>query len=139
MIEEGRYEGTIIENALRITYGGTMYADLLIQIGEDQMHSRIWLSYKALKHAKPSLLRCGFDIDKRDLEELNQSKLLHGVKIPVVVEEREFNGKTELQCSIDSSPKLEPAQIKKMQDALRKVKLDAKEEPFKATDDDIPF
>ena len=137
MISIGRYIGVITENGISTTMNGKMYANIIFQIEGDLTDCRIWLTDKCLYSgvAQKQLLKCGFDYNKRELSELGESRLLAGNKVAVIIAENEYNGKTSLQCNIDMGS-VDKDQLKKVQDALRKVKV---EDESAITDEDIPF
>ena len=58
-------------------------------------------SEKALQITRKALRAMGFDIDKKNLADLNSNdgKLLAGVKVQVTVEEHEYNGKVTNRIS----------------------------------------
>lgn len=135
MIGIGHYRATIKEHSLGATPTGTMYVNLVLQIGDDLMDCRIWLTNKTIHSglAQRQLAKCGFEYNTNELESLQRERdLLKGIVIPISVAENEYHGRTTLQCNIDLDS-VTSEQVNKVQDLLRKVKAAPEEE------DDIPF
>lgn len=142
MLSIGRFTATIVENGVGSSNSGKMYISFLMQIDQDQIDCKIWLTPKAMQMARKSLSVCGFDIDKRNLQELiDKPKLLAGKVVPVSISDNEYNGNHSLQCNIElNSPAKD--QLSQVQAALRAAgKKQDKEETGESsiTDDDIPF
>ena len=135
MISIGRYTGTIIENGVGTTMGGKVFARVMFDINGDIIDCKIWLTDKCLHSgiAQKQLARCGFDYNVRELSELGNSRLLAGNKVPVVIAENEYQGKTSLQCNIDMDS-VDKDQLRKIQETLRKINFDPD-----IPEDDIPF
>lgn len=88
-------------------------------------------SEKSLQITRKTLRAMNFDIDKRDLGELQQNqKLLAGAKVRAVVEENEYNGKITNRISwVNAIPK--PASkelLSSLTSRLRNMKNDNAEE-----------
>lgn len=138
MLSVGRYTATIVDNDLKTTAKGSMCASLLMQIGEDQIECRVWLTSKTIRSgmAHNQLSRCGFDYAKTSLSELQANhKLLSGTKVPVIVETNEYNGQTNLQCSIDTNS-VSAEQVSKVDSLLRSV---TPKEGNSEDDEPLPF
>lgn len=141
MIEIGKYTATILENSIATSNGGSTYVGLLVKIGEDMTDIKIYLTPKAIKSgfSQRQLLKCGFDCDKQNLADLEDNpKKLAGIEIPVTISENEYNGRTELQCSVNLG-NTEKSEIQKLQDFLRKPRAKSKADEAEITDDDLPF
>jgi hypothetical protein len=84
-------------------------------------------SDKALQIARKSLKAMGFDIDKRDIGELEENHaLLAGAPVRVVVEEHEYNGKVTNRISwVNPIPKPAPkSSLADLTKRLRNAKND---------------
>lgn len=137
-ISIGRYQGKIKEHSIRSTPNGKMYANFVMDINGDLIDCRVWLTDKTIHSgiAQTQLLKCGFDYESRDLDELDNQHLLAGRMVPVSIAPNEYNGQTSLQCNIELDS-VTKDQTKKVQDLLRKAKVSA-QAPL-PMDEDIPF
>lgn len=88
-------------------------------------------SEKAIAIMRKSLKAMGFDVDKRDLSELQENpSLLDGNEVIAVVEENVWNGRTTNQIAwINAIPKkAPPAALSRLTAALRNAKNDNAED-----------
>lgn len=145
MIEEGKYLATILSHSIQMSQSGKMFVELRLQIDEDTTTAKIWMTHAATNMAKLQLRACGFDIHTQNLQDLeNNHEFLKGKKVPVSIDENEYNGKVSLQCNIDGTPPVVKSDIEKMQEAMRKSKPKEKKarpvtDDDPVTDEDIPF
>lgn len=84
-------------------------------------------SEKSLQITRKSLKAMGFDIDKRDIGELEQNhELLKGAPVRTVIEEHEYNGKVSNRIAwINAIPKPAPKNsLDALTKKLRSVKIE---------------
>lgn len=142
---DSRHLATIERNAVR-NIGTTPAVSIMVQAENGERgEALIWLTPKSMGMARQALHVCGFDVDKRDLFELDANHLaLEGNRIPIRIEE--YKGKPQIRIDTDAAPP------KSIMAALTKGLRDAKgsndvadgppigDEPPPLTDDDsIPF
>jgi hypothetical protein len=124
---------------------------VVFQVGEEKISHRIWMTEKALKHARKTLKVLGFDPDTQDCGELDtKPQLLAGAKCSIVVEHEEYNDEVRAKVQwVNSLRKPADANVMaRMTKALRAAKskkqtvpdtdADGFAPPSK-DDDEIPF
>ena len=134
MFTEGIHEVEVISHNFMFSGSGTPGITFCFhKLGEDDqavMYGTIWLSQKAMGMARKSLKAVGFDIDKRNLSELEgQDGMLAGNKCQIDVRSEEYpigSGKYNLKCAfINPIPEpLGKARFDKLTQALRDAKKD---------------
>jgi hypothetical protein len=130
----GDHDVTVESHSITEKEPGVLVVSLRLKFSDGELGSKDLYplaSEKSLQITRKTLRAMGFDMDKRDLGELNKNgKLLAGAKVRAVVEENEFNGKITNRISwINAIPK-PPSQdaLKDLQAKLRNVKNDNAEE-----------
>ena len=118
---------------------------------EDYIYGDIYLSDAALPMARKSLKTLGFDVDKREFDEIaEKSDCLNGAKCTIVVEDEEYNGNVRPKVkwinargSAVAGKKLMSELTKKLREAKKKpddVGLPEGFEPATGVPEDkIPF
>ncbi len=134
-----RYLATIRSHRLR-TLGDKAAVEIVADTEDGPAIPLIWLTEKAAGMARAQLRVCGFDVDARDMWELDDNhELLSGNMIPVDIEE--YNGKAQARIPTSDTPTKKAISV--VQTALRAAKKD-NEKPIEtqratATAEDIPF
>ena len=92
----------------------------------------IFLTDKSMGIARTQLKACGFDVDKYDIDALDDDQtMLAGNKIPLIIEE--YNGKIRAGINLNRSVD------KDKRPSITKKLRDAKKTQVAPAEDDIPF
>ena len=141
---DSRHLATIEKNGVR-DLGGTPAVSIFLQADNGERgEALIWLTPKSMGMARQSLKMCGFDVDKREISELDvDRKTLEGNRVAIYIDE--YNGKPQVRIDTSAAPaKSVMAQITQ---ALREAKksddpsgeIGYGDPPPVTDDDNIPF
>lgn len=138
----GLCKGRIVRHGLGISSGkSTPFVNVVFDVDGEQIPAQIWITDKAMGMARQKLRKCGFDVDKCNLRELEDNhELLAGNAVDLDITDEEFNGQTRLKCEIVTRSVPDKKRCDQLTQALRNVKC-AEVVPAgeQVSDEDIPF
>ena len=122
----GEHDVTVLSHDIIEPEPGKLKVSFVVQFKDGERGNKDFYplsSEKSLQMTRKVLRAMGFDMDQRDLGELQKNKeLLKGAVIRAVVEENEYNGKITNRISyLNSIPK--PASSTALADLQRKLKM----------------
>ena len=100
----GTFQARIVQTWVNTPDGGAPYVLIKATIpdtGPETIFIRIYISDKAIRYARKQLRMIGFDIDTRDVFELERNhQTLAGTEFEAVGAEETYNGKTEVKWKV---------------------------------------
>lgn len=124
----GEHDVTVLSHDIIEPEPGKLKVAFVVQFENGERGNKDFYplsSEKSLQMTRKVLRAMGFDMDNKDLGELQKNKeLLKGAKVRVVVEENEYNGKVTNRISyINAIPKAATGSaLAELQKKLRMVK-----------------
>lgn len=127
MIQIGQQIATVVEHMLQThERTGNLYVFVIFELdGGDRIPGEIWLTEKSMNMARKSLKAIGFDVDSRNIGELDlDHALLNGQKCQVDIQEEVFKNEARLKVKwINPLPKPKSqTQLDTITKALRAAK-----------------
>ncbi len=123
MIGLGETKGTIVRHYVGVNDNGNPFVAVVIRPrGEEEtITAKVYLTTKALRFAAQQLALCGFDINTREVQDLeDHPELLAGTEVPINIYENEFNGKVSTKCDIAvPRPTVDKAKLSDLTKAMR--------------------
>jgi hypothetical protein len=132
--ELGDHDVTVLSHDIIEPEPGKLKLAFVVQFADGERGNKDFYplsSEKSLQMTRKVLRAMGFDMDNRDLGELQKNKeLLKGSKVRAVVEENEYNGKvTNRIAYLNSIPKAATgSMLADLQKKLRDVKKSNRQE-----------
>jgi hypothetical protein len=121
MLTIGKHQATIREHRLSEIGGKEVVRIDCVTEAGDETQVLIWFTEKSMGIARHQLRLCGYDIDKRGLEDLHtEPQLLAGHIIPILVED--WKGQLRAQIQTNSEPSKK--RMKELTAQLRACKKD---------------
>lgn len=130
----GNHEVTVLSHDIIESEPGKLKVSFVVQFDDGERGYKDLYplsSEKSMQITRKTLSAMGFNVDERDLGELQKNKeLLKGVKVQAVVSEHEWNGKITNRIDwLNSAPKAAAKNaIAELQTKLKMVKKNARSE-----------
>ena len=131
-LDLGDYVGTVVATQLvELGQNRTPALKVRVDVEGEVVEPVVWITPKALGMARQALKAIGFDIDGRNIEELDENpKALAGNPCPVRVVEDDYGGKLRKKAEIITSTAARIA--KPRMDAITRALRDAASDETKA-------
>lgn len=125
MITPGIHEAVVVRHSFECSRNGNWGIRVTFKVGEDEIQGNIWLTPAAMGTARKSIKAIGFEIDKKELVEMDVNQtLLAGNKCQLDIQEEVYNDELRTVVKwINPIPKpKDPAELTRLTAALRAVK-----------------
>lgn len=134
-MNQGDQKGTVVKHWLGVSGTGTMFVGIMFQVGDNEsIPGYVYITDKNMINAGRAMASIGWDLDKGDLQELDDKPmLLAGRSTDIDIQEEEYKGKRSLKVV-----QIGPRNSKPSADQIKSANAKLKAVSPKISED-IPF